>query len=571
MIAVALLTAAFALASAAPAAAQPRRVAVVVGANQGAPGRSPLRYSYLDAASVADALTQVGEFAPADVHVLSDPEPEEVLAALDRELAALRTLPGETLLVFYYSGHADAQALYPRGKPLAFGKLRERLESASATVRIGIIDACSGGGWTGAKGMSPSAPFVVDVPLQLSSEGSVLISSSSGVENAHESEQILGSFFTHHLVAALRGAADSRGDGVVTLTDAFAYAKERTVRDSAAASDPQHPSFSMNLRGRSDLPLSRLAVAETVVELDERKSPLQIIQLSSGVVVLEVPPGKPIRLAVPAGSYLVRRQTRDGTWSREISVQPGSAVEVNEADLELAILPLPTKGGPPRLEHGTLPALRWGLQLYAGILHGESTAATNSGLNDQHFSNSLALLAAIDFGITDRLQLGLLNLAYRAGEPGDREWIFFLGAPQLEFGSSGAGVVLNPQISLRQWLSPSSSLYFSAAVQTGVRTGNLAPVLPYTSIGFARAFDDLIVNLGMSVDQWFALGHAGSGVNPPAFLTLGSVQTEAGRALPLVRYCLNQRWSLDLDFALMFNLQSGALGTVAMGGFSYNY
>ena len=79
----------------------------------------------------------------------------------------------------------------------------------------------------------------------------VLIASSSGLEIAHESEGILGSFFTHHLVAGLRGAADPRGDGVVTVTDVFAYAKERTVRDTASISPrPQHPSFSMNLPSR---------------------------------------------------------------------------------------------------------------------------------------------------------------------------------------------------------------------------------------------------------------------------------------------------------------------------------
>jgi hypothetical protein len=84
----------------------------------------------------------------------------------------------------------------------------------------------------------------VQVPLELSGEGSVLIASSSGLERAHESEGLLGSYFTHHFVAGLRGAADPRGDGIVTVTDAFAYAKERTVRDTAAvASEPQHPSF----------------------------------------------------------------------------------------------------------------------------------------------------------------------------------------------------------------------------------------------------------------------------------------------------------------------------------------
>ena len=82
--------------------------------------------------------------------------------------------------------------------------------------------------------------------------GSILLGSSSGLESAHESEALSGSFFTHHLVAGLRGAADRNGDGEVTLGEVFAYAKELTVRDSVLQSEaPQHPSFLVNLSGRS--------------------------------------------------------------------------------------------------------------------------------------------------------------------------------------------------------------------------------------------------------------------------------------------------------------------------------
>jgi hypothetical protein len=104
---------AIALLITAPAAsASSHRIAVVVGANRGALGRPDLRYSYRDAQDVADTLIQVGEFKPADVHVLQDPPPRAVLAALDRELAALRAAVGESLLVF--SGIAASQVELPR-------------------------------------------------------------------------------------------------------------------------------------------------------------------------------------------------------------------------------------------------------------------------------------------------------------------------------------------------------------------------------------------------------------------------------------------------------------------------
>ena len=54
----------------------------------------------------------------------------------------------------------------------------------------------------------------------------------AGLEEAHESELLRSSFFTHHWIAGLRGAADRDADGLVTLGEAFDYAKGLTVRDS---------------------------------------------------------------------------------------------------------------------------------------------------------------------------------------------------------------------------------------------------------------------------------------------------------------------------------------------------
>ena len=393
--------------TAAPAASH--RIAVIVGANRGALGRPDLHYSYRDAQDVGDTLVQVGEFKPADVHVLKDPSPETVLATLDRELATLRADGGDSLLVFYYSGHADGAALYPAGQPLLFAALRTRLESSAATVRLGIIDACNGGGWTGAKGLHAAPPFAVQVPLELAGEGSVLIASSSGSESAHESEVLLGSYFTHHLVAGLRGAADPRGDGVVTVTDAFAYAKERTIRDTAAvSSQPQHPSFFMNLRGRADLPLARVDSSPTLVELQEMDGPLQLIHLGTGVVVLEVPQGRrALKLSVPAGRYLVRRESQQGTRASEITVEPGRSIQVREEDLLLTGLAARTRkgGGQRPVDVWPLSVNDRPLTLSGGLAQvdlGLLLAVDNGpGTGD----SSPALAPAIRYGLTDRVTL----------------------------------------------------------------------------------------------------------------------------------------------------------------------
>jgi hypothetical protein len=325
----------FAPATASARDASIRRVAIVVGANGAAPGRKPLRFAHEDAKRMADVLRLAG-FASSDIHVMNDPEPDALLGMLDRALRDMS--PGKpSELVFYYSGHADTTSLYPSGKPLLLVKLRDRLESANATLRIGIIDACRGGGWTGAKGLAPAEPFEVDLPLKLSSEGSVLISASSGLEDAHESETLRGSFFTHHWIAALRGAADRDNDGSITLGEAFAYAKELTVRDTALQTKtPQHPSFQLNLRGKHELTLVTLAAASSVLTVQQDTGPLQLVHLDSGLVVLEGPRGKRrMKLALPPGKYVLRREADGKVFARELTVAAGKETRVDEEDLTL--------------------------------------------------------------------------------------------------------------------------------------------------------------------------------------------------------------------------------------------
>jgi hypothetical protein len=97
-------------------------------------------------------------------------------------------------------------------------------------VRVGILDSCSGGCWTRTKGLQADAPFEVEVPLALTSEGSGLIAASSGLESAHESSELEGSFFTHHFVAGLARCSEGEEPRVmVHLTPAFARGGWATV------------------------------------------------------------------------------------------------------------------------------------------------------------------------------------------------------------------------------------------------------------------------------------------------------------------------------------------------------
>ncbi len=88
----------------------------------------------------------------------------------------------------------------------------------------------------------------------------VILTSSASDEDSQESDAIGGSYFSHHLASGLLGGADRSGDGRVTLFEAYAYAYDRTVADTAeSAAGAQHPTFSYDLAGNGDLVLTDVA------------------------------------------------------------------------------------------------------------------------------------------------------------------------------------------------------------------------------------------------------------------------------------------------------------------------
>ena len=563
-------------------AAEPRRVALVVGANRPSPGAVPLRYAHRDAQSIADVLVQVAGFATGDVRVMLDPKPEAILAALDADLASLRGT--ESLLLFYYSGHADAGALYPGGEPLDLALLKERLSSEAATVRIGIIDACRGGGWTQAKGLSAEAPFAVSVPLELTSEGSALIASSSGLEAAHESEELQGSFFTHHLVAGLRGAAAASNDGQVTLGEAYAYARELTIRDTALRAEaPQHPSFDLRLRGRRDLPLARIAEAPAVLEVNETDGPLQVVHLESGLVVLEVRSGRrEMKLALPPGRYLVRRRTPEGTFAREFDLAVGGAVHLDEAALELVGSDVLSAKGPRPLALATsVPRGRVELGFAAGLAH---SSIDQPGIHVG--SGNLGLGLDATWGITDRLEWPILTpaLAYRFGEPGGMELVLAGGLASWSFGGPSSGDTsfsYAPEFAAegRVWLGPRGSLNFGLS---GTSFGELGSQhqRPTTwqaklTMGFTWTLADAVtLNVGLSYRQRVLQEGQLVGASPAdrdGAIGLGSVQDFGWRRLPLVQVHVTPRLSLDGYAGYEWSLSSGAFSDTYLGGLTWDW
>ena len=590
LLALALLAA---LRSEAGAEVPVRRAALVVGANRAPPDRQPLRYAYRDAETVGRTLLAAGGFEREGVQVLLDPSPEALLARLATQVAALKAAPGgETLLLFYYSGHADEQALYPGGVALPLERLRAVLDDPAITVRVGLLDACRGGGWTRSKGLTEAPPFeVTPLSLGLSSEGSAFIASSSGLEDAHESERLKGSFFTHHFVAGLLGAADQSADGEVSLTEAFEYARGLSVRDTARlAETPQHPSFAVRLRGRQDLVLTRLAPSSPgLVDLEQSEGPLELLRLPGATALLETPVGpRTVRVQLPPGRYLVRRTVGRAVYLAELGVEGGGVQRLRERDLprvrpELvaskSVLLAPSA---PELDATTVAGGAFEARVAVGVRYrdfGYSGLGLTAGVD-----RSLALITSPVWGITDRFQwmVGTLGFAGRLGRAGGLEWVPWGGVISLGLRRSDGGTTfsygLGAGLDARVGVAAAQSVVLGLGAYSDGSVGALAHS-PTTwrvraSAGWGITFRRTVtLHLAAALDgNALASGHlpaaAASGPELDLTLRLGSIQALGLRPLPLVQVHLTRWFSLDAYAGLAVKPRDGNLEEFYMLGAS---
>lgn len=573
-----------------------RSIALLVGANAPAPGREPLQFALRDATLMGDTLARTGRFDKADIVTLLEPGPRQILAELERVANAAGEPDGAGLFVFYYSGHSDGQRLFPGGEALALTDLRAAIERLPARVHVAILDTCRGGSWTNTKGLSVGPPLRAVDLLDADTAGTALLSSSSGVENAHEAAVYGGSFFTHHVAAGLLGAADASGDGNVTLQEVFSYAKERTVRDSAhLAPTTQHPSFEIELRGRQDVVLAQLVQSSSLLELTQRHA-LEVVRLSNGLTVAEtLPSQRTVRLALPTGDYVVRRVNDQRVLTKDVSVTPGAPVHIDESELLPADERLASKGGIPAFDppsaHDSLPAHTWELRFGIGATTGRSgdfatPMFSTEATRDDPLKRELDALGSITYAITDRLSwsVPLPAFAVRFGNEGEwtaivRGGLTALGYTNLEgiIGSVDAGA------GARTWLSPNVSLIANASSDWAFGSPDRERVLELRgSLGVAWAVNDRVnIALGAGYGGGIALRdvtlHRADGTellldDPVAGnLVLGAVQSLGYRPLPLLQLYVADSLSLDAYASWAINLDNGDVRDRLLGGFTWTF
>ena len=378
------------------AAPLPGRVAVVAGMNQGAAGRERLWFAEKDAERFERAIIELGDFPPEGVELLRGPTAgafRQALARAEARVQAARASGERTLLLVFYSGHAGAGGLEFGNERVGYDELKAAAASSSAEAKVMVVDACEAGALTQVKGARAEARVDFALPVD-EVRGTAFIASTAVGEAAQESAAIGGSFFSHHLEVALRGAGDADGDDRVTLAEAFRYTSQATVSDtSSTRTGAQHPTYDFRMSGRGDVVLSDLRRAEARLLVPIDPGALYVLRGPRGLTA-EVPAGaSELALALPVGAYSVERRSREGRALGQVLLARG----------ETRALPrlVPTRYEVARSKGGPQPTEIWvGAGLQATGLPG-SLAVPGFRLGLRREVGPVALVVHADYAVGD--------------------------------------------------------------------------------------------------------------------------------------------------------------------------
>jgi len=316
------------------------RWAIVIGNNTGLASDTPLRFAERDAARIEAALVAVGGFSQERVFRVTGGDAGRARATLAAiEVGLVAAGEPDALLFVFYSGHADASALHLAGTTWAIDELQRWVLRSKAQTRVMVIDACRSGAVTRVKGGVQGPSFEIALDDRMAAEGSAILASTAAGEDALESDELQASYFTHHFVSALHGAADVDGDGRVTVSEAFQYASVHTLESTASTmAGPQHPTYRLELGGRHELVLSRpglIGKRLSVVELPEAGTWIFRRGDRERLVVGEVvaaAPGK--RLTLEPGAYRVTLRTATAIRETVFVIAAGQTMTIDVATMQ---------------------------------------------------------------------------------------------------------------------------------------------------------------------------------------------------------------------------------------------
>lgn len=359
------------------------RFALVVGNNLGNAEDGALRWAEQDARRVHGIFVELAGVAPEHAVLLLGDDADGVRRALTQlrsqvEQANQRGL--RTELLVFYSGHGDDITLHLGPTFLSLDELKQELEAIPVEVAMAIVDACRTGALKRGRGKGAvHAPaFDISILRAPGPKGRVMMTSAGADEVAQESDELRGSFFTHHMLSGLRGGADVDSNGLVTLAELYRYSYHHTLTAShGVTAAVQHPEMSISLEGEGELVITELGRSDSrLVLAPVLEGDLLVVNDRSGHVEIEIhkAKGEQITLALPTGRFRIQLRRHGRVFAAEISLEWGGTRELANSTLtEQPLLAALEKGAaldPIQWEIGAFAVLASAAALHDSMLWG---------------------------------------------------------------------------------------------------------------------------------------------------------------------------------------------------------
>ncbi|MBL8910640.1 MAG: caspase family protein [Archangium sp.] len=470
--------------------AETRRIAIVVGNNAGTGEMPPLRYAESDAGKMARVLVELGDVQADDVLLLQGQKVGSVERAIaearDRIAFFKRSPDVRTVVFFYFSGHSDGEAIELSGEKLAYPRLKALLTGTAADVRLVVVDACRSGAGLREKGGKSVEGFTIRLADTLQATGEAFITSSAADEAALESSEVMGSYFTHNFISGLRGAADTSGDKLVTLAEAYKYAYDRTVSSTAMlAVGAQHPNYDFRLSGQGELVLSSLLKPSSMLVLPDAERAM-VTDLARDQVVVEVVGGAK-EVALAPGQYGLRLFKGGQSYGGRVTLTDGQRHVVAMSALQpvSSSVLVAAKGGPLVVQQVEQPAtLKTGINLGVSVggagrilqmnardpkwqlrVDFEPLTTTFASFAGGRLLGSLHLLALGEMSF----EPALLNGSEAANEAGGQVRVGYRVGLQLWRFEFGVGLELGPGVLAQLYGSRAATAIFTVAPRANLK------------------------------------------------------------------------------------------------------
>jgi hypothetical protein len=315
------------------------KLALIMGNNRGLLSEQPLTYAEHDAEQVFSILTSLGGIEKDRSYLILNQNRDQIETAFHEIIGRVKEIKRtetKVVLFMYYSGHGSPGYFHVNGKKLSLSQIREWFSSTDVDFKVFIADACFSGSLLETKGGTIAPPVTITTDDTLNTSGAVILTSSSGAENAHELKRLQGSLFTFHLLCGLRGAADYDKNHLVSLLEVINYTGTQTKAAIAGSAIQQHPVFNIDMAGTSDLVLSQLEKAGVLLTLTSCDGLYSVIDEQTMNIKMEISlhPKDTITLALDQGRYQVRQICDDRILSAAVDLTWQKSKTVRSADFK---------------------------------------------------------------------------------------------------------------------------------------------------------------------------------------------------------------------------------------------